>query len=86
MVKMINMDRDIQMILGANIRYYRQRIGLSQEGLADKAMLHRNYVGSAERGRRNLCLINIARIAAALGVEPCQLLMSDIAKCRYIIE
>ncbi|MFA7372982.1 MAG: helix-turn-helix transcriptional regulator [bacterium] len=83
---MLDMERDVQMMLGMNIRCYRQRIGLSQEALADKAGIHRNYLGGVERGKRNICLLNIAKIATALGVEPCQLLMHDRANCKYIIE
>ncbi|MDD3926843.1 MAG: helix-turn-helix transcriptional regulator [bacterium] len=58
------------------MRFYRHRIGLSQDSLADKALLHRSYVGAVERGKRNICLANLARIAAALEVEPCKLLAS----------
>lgn len=83
---MLDMEKTIQTILGRNMKYHRQRIGLSQEDLADKALLHRSYVGAVERGKRNICLANLVRIAEALGVEPCQLLMDDKAKCKYIIE
>lgn len=81
-----SMERAIQNILGHNMKYYRQKIGLSQEALADKALLHRSYVGAVERGKRNICLVNLVRLAEALEIEPCQLLMSDKSKCQYIIE
>lgn len=60
--------------LGNNIRAERQKIGLSQEALADKADLDRSYVGGVERGERNVSLINIVRLARALGVAPGHLL------------
>lgn len=60
--------------LGNNIRAERLKIGLSQEALADKADLDRSYVGGVERGERNVSLINIVRLARALGVPPGNLL------------
>ncbi|MGC9504193.1 helix-turn-helix domain-containing protein [Baaleninema sp.] len=53
---------------GRRIRYFRKRLGLSQDGLADKASLHRTYVGAIERGERNVSLLNILRLADALSV------------------
>lgn len=55
---------------GAAVRGRRLKLGMSQEALADRAGLHRTYVGAVERGERNISLINICKIAAALGVEP----------------
>ncbi|MDD3926845.1 MAG: helix-turn-helix transcriptional regulator [bacterium] len=83
---MLITETSILDVLGRNMRHYRRRLDLSQDELADKALLHRSYVGAVERGKRNICMANLVRIAEALEVEPCQLLMSDRAKCRYIIE
>ncbi|MEM9214394.1 MAG: helix-turn-helix transcriptional regulator [Cyanobacteria bacterium P01_F01_bin.150] len=63
-------------IIGSNIKFYRKKLELSQEQLADLADLHRTYVGSVERGERNISALNIEKIAAVLGVEPSQLLES----------
>jgi transcriptional regulator with XRE-family HTH domain len=47
---------------------------MSQERLAEEASLHRTYVGSVERGERNVALRNILRLARALSVAPSDLL------------
>ena len=65
---------DPRSAFGAYLRVLRLRQGLSQEELADRAHLHRNYVGGVERGERNISLINIVELAHALAVKPAQLL------------
>ncbi|MEA5536142.1 helix-turn-helix transcriptional regulator [Crocosphaera sp. XPORK-15E] len=60
--------------LGNNIRQLRTNLGLSQEQLAEKADLHRTYIGAVERGERNVSLDNILAIARALGVSASNLL------------
>lgn len=59
---------------GTRVRELRREQGLSQEDLADRANLHRTYVGSIERGERNVALLNIHRLASALGVTARDLL------------
>lgn len=61
-------------ILAANLRRIRHSTGLSQEDLADRAGLHRTYISSIERAKRNVSLKNIFLLAEALGVEPGDLL------------
>lgn len=65
---------DILKQFGETLRAYRQQAGMSQEKLATAAGLDRTYVGGAERGERNVSLVNIARLATALGLSPSQLL------------
>lgn len=65
---------DARSRVGGNIRRHRLVQDLSQESLADICGLHRTYVGSVERGERNLSLDNIVKFAKALGVQPRDLL------------
>ena len=59
---------------GVNLRRERKSRDLSQDTLAHLAGLHRTYVGSVERGERNVSIDNIGRLARALRVEPGDLL------------
>lgn len=52
----------------------RAEAGISQEGLADRAGMHRTYVGGIERGERNVSFANLLKLADALVVTPSQLL------------
>ncbi len=62
---------------GRRVRALRTERGLSQEALADLAGIHRTYVGSVERGERNIALENIHALADALGVAAGELLTAD---------
>lgn len=54
---------------GKRVRELRKQKGYSQEELADKAGLHRTYIGSIERGEQNVSIDNIGKIAKSLGVK-----------------
>lgn len=55
-----------RMIFASNLRQARKERGISQEDLADLAGLHRTYVGSVERGERNISIDNMECLALAL--------------------
>lgn len=61
-------------IFAANVRRHRLALGLSQEELAERAGVHRTYVGMLERSEKNVTIYNIERIADALRVSPDELL------------
>jgi transcriptional regulator with XRE-family HTH domain len=58
---------DPKLAFGKTIRKFRLEKGLSQERLAELANIHRTYIGDVERGTRNVSVVNMARIAQALG-------------------
>lgn len=64
----------LRRILAGNIRTYRKANRLSQEELAVLCGLHRTYVGSVERGERNVTLSTLEVFSAALGVSVSELL------------
>jgi len=66
--------KTIKTQLGENVKTLRLKAGLSQEELADIAYLHRTYIGSVERGERNISLENIVRLSHSLNVSPADLL------------
>ena len=55
---------------GTRVRRHRVRRGLSQEKLGFEAGVHRTFVGAVERGEVNISLVNILRLAGALGCDP----------------
>jgi transcriptional regulator with XRE-family HTH domain len=60
-------------IMGDRIRAQRQKLGVSQETLADLSGLHWTFVGQVERGRRNVSLHNIIKLAGGLAIDPAEL-------------
>ena len=58
---------------GERVRQHRQLLGLSQEAAAGRCGIHWTFLGQVERGRRNLSLHNILKVAAGLGVDAADL-------------
>jgi len=55
--------------LGKKIRELRKEKGFSQESFAYEIGLDRTYMGSVERGERNIAALNLIRIAKTLKIE-----------------
>tara|TARA_Y100001954_G_C15231509_1_gene323642 strand:- start:112 stop:375 length:264 start_codon:yes stop_codon:yes gene_type:complete len=67
--KSIATPNNIQSKFGIALKKRRSEIGISQEELADRANLHRTYVGDVERGERNLSIVNIEKLTQALDIS-----------------
>lgn len=59
---------------GKKVQYVRNERNISQEKLAELSELDRTYISSVERGQRNISILNIIKIADALGVTASSLL------------
>jgi transcriptional regulator with XRE-family HTH domain len=67
-------DKNFLRDLGYRIREYRLARDWTQADLADKCQLHRTFIGSVERGERNLSILNLRLIAEMLRVSLVDLL------------
>lgn len=65
-------------VFGANIKKYREDRQISQEKFAEISGLHRTYISDIERFQRNVSLLNVQKIADAIGIDAYKLLMEDI--------
>ena len=65
---------EIREALAANLRRLRQTRGLSQEELADRANINRNYVGMLERAEHAATVDMLEKLAAELGIDAAELL------------
>lgn len=69
------LDCPLVAVFAKNVRRRRLELGLSQEALAERAGVHRTYIGMLERSEKNVTIYNIWRLAAALDVAPSDLLI-----------
>lgn len=60
----------LQKLFGLNVRRLREERGWTQEELARLSGINRSYLAGVEKGKRNVTIVNIARIAKALEVSP----------------
>ena len=67
-----------QRMFGKAVRTRRNALRITQEELAHRAGIHPTYLGDVERGERNIALINILKLAKALGVKAGALMPDQI--------
>jgi len=60
------MKKPILLKFAKRVRAERKKLGLSQEGFAEKSGFHRTYIGMIERAEKNITLANIEKLAKAL--------------------
>ncbi len=60
---------DIRWKIGNRIKHLREEKGIAQRDLALNADLDRSYIAGIESGQRNVSIVNVARIAAALDIS-----------------
>jgi transcriptional regulator with XRE-family HTH domain len=65
---------DLKEVMAVNLRRLRYDKKLTQEELADRSGLSARYVGSIERGAVSASVSILGRVAAALDVDPCDLI------------
>ena len=65
---------DARFAVGQAVRKLRMAKGISQEELAELAEIHRTSIGDVGRGTRNISLVNMSKVAAALDVPLSQLI------------
>lgn len=71
-------DKKLLRKVGEKIRNYRIEVGLSQEKLSFECNLDRSYIGSVERGERNIAIINLNKLATAFNVSISKLLEIEV--------
>mgnify|MGYP001186708013 CR=1 FL=1 len=75
---MKNKSPDLAILIGEKIRKYRHICEMSQETLAEKTGLHRTYIGSCERGQRNITILTLSIICQALDIDLATFFLDDL--------
>lgn len=65
-------------MLGQRIRHYRQKLHMTQEGLAEKAEVSASFLGHIERGTRVASLETVMKLCIALNITPNELLGDEL--------
>ncbi|RZL68717.1 MAG: XRE family transcriptional regulator [Variovorax sp.] len=78
--------RTLRELFARNVRLMRVNGGLSQERMADLAQLDRTFIGSLERGERNISIDNIERLSTVLGIPAHELMSPEFAERHQLDE
>ena len=70
-----HLSKDIRARFGIAVKKRRNELAISQEDLAERAGLHRTYISDLERGKRNVSLENLEKLAKALNLSISDLMM-----------
>jgi transcriptional regulator with XRE-family HTH domain len=73
-------DKNFLQAVGSAIRDLRDSRGMTQADLAEACGLHRTFIGSVERGERNVAILNLRRIAKSLRVSLAELFAGEAKK------
>jgi transcriptional regulator with XRE-family HTH domain len=73
-------DKKFLQTIGSAIRDLRDDRGMTQAQLAEACRLHRTFIGSVERGERNVAILNLRRIAKSLRVSLAELFAGTKSK------
>ena len=65
---------ELRQVFKNNVIYYRQKLKISQETLAELSNISTNYIGEIERGNRKVTIDTIENIAKGLNIDPIKLL------------
>lgn len=75
-------EQDVRNLIATNVRGYRERLGVSQEKLAEYADLHRTFIGFIERSERTITVHTLFKLAKGLRITPAEL----VTKNSYLNE
>ena len=67
-------EEKVLQLFGEHVRALRQKLGLSQEQLASLSELDRTYISGIERGKRNISLLNVVKLASSLSITSSELM------------
>lgn len=67
-------EEKLLLLFGKHVKNIRLQQNISQEQLASLSELDRTYISGIERGKRNISLLNIIKLASSLNVPPAELL------------